>query len=116
MKTSETCKRACLLRHATIGWISRFIIVLSLLAQLYAPRSSAAAAGGLDRSFGSAGVVRSDLSGGVDDARAMAIDSGGRMVVAGTSILAGDTVFAVARYNADGSLDPTFGSAGKAFA
>jgi uncharacterized delta-60 repeat protein len=65
--------------------------------------------GSLDTGFGSGGKVTTDF-GGSDAASALAIQSDGRIVAAGRS---GSGDFALARYNADGSLDPTFGSGGK---
>jgi uncharacterized delta-60 repeat protein len=64
--------------------------------------------GNLDSSFGSGGKVTTDF-GGFDAASALVIQPDGRIVAAGRG--SGD--FALARYNADGSLDPTFGSGGK---
>jgi uncharacterized delta-60 repeat protein len=69
----------------------------------------------LDAPFGTDGVVRTDFAGGEDEAHAMAIESGGKIVVAGVAPpgdgLPGD--FALARYKADGSLDESFGSGGR---
>jgi uncharacterized delta-60 repeat protein len=60
--------------------------------------------GALDPSFGAGGKVLTDFNGGASSGYAMAV-SGGKTLVAGT--LNGD--FVVARYNANGSLDTTFG-------
>lgn len=74
-----------------------------------------AAADDLDLSFGSNGKVTTDFSGRNDSADAVAIQSDGKIVVAGNAFIEGDVSieFALARYNTDGSLDPTFGSAGR---
>src|SRR5205823_5199649 len=71
--------------------------------------------GSLDTTFGSGGTVTTNFGPGAtyDDADGVAIQSDGKIVVAGTCNRGGsDNVFAVARYNADGSLDSTFGSGG----
>jgi len=64
--------------------------------------------GALDASFGNGGIVVTDFDGdpaaGRDVAGSVAIQSDGRILAAGTGM---------ARYNADGSLDPTFGTGGK---
>ncbi len=65
--------------------------------------------GRVDASFGKDGVVITDFANESDaEARAVRIDEVGRIVVAGTS----DFRFAVARYDADGRLDTSFGSGG----
>jgi uncharacterized delta-60 repeat protein len=70
--------------------------------------------GSLDTSFGSNGMVITrvgDESG--MSAHSVAIQSDGKIVVAGTSLFySNDWKFAVVRYNSDGSLDPSFGSDG----
>ncbi len=70
--------------------------------------------GTLDPSFGSGGLVTTDF-GGVRGAAvsAMVRQADGRILAAGTSALALTTQFALARYNPDGSLDPSFGSGGQ---
>ena len=76
--------------------------------------------GSLDTSFGAAGLVTSDVgSGSADEARGVAMQSDGKIVVVGNAVV-GRTAnnqtnfdFALARYNADGSLDTSFGSGGK---
>lgn len=74
--------------------------------------------GSLDTSFGSSGQVITDFSGGNDQAFAVALDSMGRIVVAGsatnTSMVSPTGVdFALARYDMNGNLDTTFGTGGK---
>ncbi|MEK6284782.1 MAG: delta-60 repeat domain-containing protein [Acidobacteriota bacterium] len=75
-------------------------------------RTVEAADGDLDTTFGSGGIVRSNFF-----FNAIAIQSDGRMIAAGgisTLTNAGfEFDFALARYNINGSLDPTFGSGGK---
>jgi uncharacterized delta-60 repeat protein len=76
-------------------------------------------AGVLDATFGVGGRVATDFADHSDEGNAVVIQPDGKIVVAGTarigprseSILIAD--FAVARYNADGSLDPSFGVGGK---
>jgi len=64
--------------------------------------------GSLDTSFDDDGIVTTDLGGGSDDARDIAIQSDGRILVIGNSVVDGSQDFAIVRYNADGSLDPSF--------
>src|SRR5262245_30154942 len=72
----------------------------------------APAAGFPDPAFGAGGKVTVPFNGTVK-AAAVAIDAQGRIVVAGSTADQGGRVFAVARLRADGSPDPTFGTAGK---
>jgi uncharacterized delta-60 repeat protein len=67
---------------------------------------------GLDPSFGVGGKVRTPFPGG-RGAYAVAIDSQGRIVAAGSCHVHGRVGFAVARYEQNGVLDPSFGDAGK---
>lgn len=70
--------------------------------------------GSLDSSFGSGGVVTTDFFRGDDIARAIAIQSDGKIVIAGEGSVFGTGLdFAVVRFNTDGSLDSTFGTWGK---
>ena len=72
------------------------------------------ASGGLDSGFGTGGKVTTDFNGGADLARGVAVQSDGRIVAAGyTGNSGGDYDFALARYNADGSLDTGFDTDGK---
>lgn len=73
--------------------------------------------GSLDTTFDADGKVTTDMvAGEQEEALAVAVQSDGRIIVAGytgTAGPGGPANFALARYNADGSLDATFGSAGK---
>jgi uncharacterized delta-60 repeat protein len=70
--------------------------------------------GTLDSTFGSGGQVTTDISGGlVERARAVAIQSDGKIVVAGEGTIGSSSVVALTRYNPDGSLDTGFGAGGK---
>ena len=64
--------------------------------------------GTLDRTFGINGTTITDFSGGSDAAWAVALQLDGKIIVAGES----DGDFALARYNADGTLDSSFGVSG----
>jgi len=64
--------------------------------------------GSADQSFGLGGVVGTDIAGRADIARAIALQGDGKIIVAGSS----DGEFALARYNANGSPDTTFGTNG----
>jgi uncharacterized delta-60 repeat protein len=68
--------------------------------------------GTLDATFDGDGIVTTDFGALSDDedARAIAIQPDGKIVLAGT---AGEDI-ALARYLPDGSLDPTFGTLGRA--
>jgi uncharacterized delta-60 repeat protein len=67
----------------------------------------------LDTTFGSNGKIITDF-GGNDFARSVVVQSGGKILVAGNSTLAGGVSdFVLARYNTDGTLDTSFDSDGK---
>ena len=69
--------------------------------------------GSLDTSFNGTGKVITPM-GSNDVARSVAIQSDGKIVVAGNSPNDGaDPAFAVVRYNTNGSLDTSFGGTGK---
>ena len=76
--------------------------------------------GSLDTSFGGSGIITTDFGpiepgpdAPSDRANALTLQADGKLVVVGSSgRLASD--FALARYNADGSLDTSFGSGGRA--
>ncbi|HXI93524.1 MAG TPA: HYR domain-containing protein [Blastocatellia bacterium] len=70
--------------------------------------------GSLDSTFGTGGLVITDFSGNNDQAFAVALDSSGKIVVAGSTTSASTGIdFALARYDTNGNLDATFGVGGK---
>jgi len=70
--------------------------------------------GSLDTTFGSVGRVSTDFFGFSDFGRALAMQSDGKLVMAGGIQLADERFsFGLARYNPNGSLDSSFGSGGK---
>lgn len=74
--------------------------------------------GSLDTSFGAGGIVTTIFPGDGSFAFALALQSDGKIIAAGTDFFdfnpgdMSDTDFALARYNPDGSLDATFGNGG----
>lgn len=70
------------------------------------------AAGKLDDGFGTNGVVSLGSTDDYDYAWGLALQKDGRIVVAGTTSVAGVYRAAVYRLNTDGSLDERFGTAG----
>ncbi|MGC2166120.1 MAG: delta-60 repeat domain-containing protein [Gallionella sp.] len=69
--------------------------------------------GSLDTSFDSDGKVVTNFGGGSDYAYAVALQTDGKLVVAGYAYNGTNSDFALARYNSDGSLDVGFGAGGK---
>ena len=68
--------------------------------------------GELDLSFGGTGRVTTDFN-GIEVVRAMLVQADGKIVVGGTRDIADNRDFALARYDADGSPDLTFGVDGR---
>ena len=100
-----------------MGLGTRAVVVAALAAVMLssAPSSPVALAqvvrsDRLDTTFGSGGIVTTDVSTHtLDSANAAVLDSSGRLVVAGSS----DGHFAVVRHTTAGALDTSFGSDGK---
>lgn len=65
-----------------------------------------------DVTFGTGGLVITDINLRDDTARAISIQTGGKILVAGSSGLSGIQDVAIARYNTNGTLDTSFGSGG----
>lgn len=69
--------------------------------------------GTLDASFGTGGKVTTAIGSIDDHALAVAIQTDGKIVTAGYSNTGIADIFALARYNTDGTLDMSFGTGGK---
>src|SRR5207237_10393012 len=95
------------------GIVTAAIVLTSFII---GPQFAQAAAGDLDPTFGSGGMVTTDINRSTDLAKAVAIQSDGKLVVVGQTYKNNDYStedFAVTRYNTDGTLDNTFGRGGK---
>jgi uncharacterized delta-60 repeat protein len=93
----------------------RRLVVLFGIGALLFPTLLAAARGVLDPTFGSGGKVTTDF-GGNESAWGLAVQPDGKAVVAGSlsdSRPGPPDDFALARYSANGGLDPTFDGDGK---
>lgn len=97
---------------------SRALIAIALIGLILLPAPSSrvnAAAGDLDPKFGNGGRVVTPLE-AIASVNDLAIQPDGKIIAAGVSMSRGIYYaenFALARYNADGSLDASFGSGGK---
>ena len=69
--------------------------------------------GALDTTFNATGKVTTAIGTINDEAFALAVQSDGKLVAAGYSDTGTQGVFALVRYNTDGSLDTTFNATGK---
>jgi uncharacterized delta-60 repeat protein len=91
------------------------IVVAGFATELDGTRAFAVARfhpdGSRDRTFGYAGHRVTDLGGPNDEAFGVAVQPDGRILLVGTGGPGAD--FALARYTADGFLDPTFSGDGK---
>jgi uncharacterized delta-60 repeat protein len=76
----------------------------------------ATASGDLDPTFGSGGVVRTNLEVGTDaEIHGLVVSNDGKILAAGTAATGTSTGhFVMVRYQPDGSLDPSFGTGGTA--
>ncbi len=109
------------------AWLSAFInqaarfsaggiaaaITICCLGLGLAETARAQTSGSLDAAFGTGGKVVTPIGSANDGASAAAVQADGKIVVAGYADNGMNTDFAVARYNADGTLDATFGTGGK---
>ena len=86
-----------------------FLFITCIAWQL----TSFAQSGSLDLTFDTDGKVTTAIGSGSDVGNEVAIQSDGKIVVAGYSDNGNDLDFAVIRYNSNGSLDTGFGSNGK---
>ncbi len=103
-----------LCRFATHGRaIGATAIILTLFVSV---QMAQATDGDLDPTFGTGGMVTTDLGHSTDIANAVAVQADGKLVVVGQTYKQNDFSdedFVVTRYNPDGTLDTTFGRGGK---
>ena len=95
---------------------TKSVCAVALIYFFIAPRSAQAAAGALDPRFGNGGVVQTDFSGGDDYGFGVKVQSDGKTVVVGESGVYPLFHSALTRYTKNGTLDQTFGTAGKVVA
>lgn len=72
--------------------------------------------GSLDPTFGNAGKVQTDFSGGQDVVQSLVLQPNLKIIAiggVGSTFQNGANEFGLARYNPNGSLDPTFGNGGR---
>jgi uncharacterized delta-60 repeat protein len=69
--------------------------------------------GSLDTSFDGDGKLTTDFGPFYDEANAVAIQAGGKIIAAGYGESSNTSAFALVRYNTDGSLDSSFDGDGK---
>ncbi len=90
-----------------------FSRLMTVAALLGAAAASTFAVGNLDKTFGTNGKAITPIGNASDKGFAVAVQPDGKIVVAGASYNNADFDTAVARYNADGTPDQTFGTGGK---
>ena len=89
-------------------------LLLVILCLFFWQDSINAQPGALDPTFGNNGKITLDFFEESDEAKDVAIQTDGKILVAGTINLNFNIQFAIVRYNEDGTLDNTFSDDGKA--
>src|SRR5262245_40941259 len=91
--------------------LKRACVLLASGAVVFGLGSAQATPGELDPGFGTGGTVTTAI--GIEaEGYAAALQPDGKIIVAGRSSTSNSMAATVARYNADGSLDTSFGTAG----
>ncbi|MEY3346465.1 MAG: hypothetical protein RIR40_190, partial [Actinomycetota bacterium] len=91
--------------------ISLRLSIFIIASLLFSIPSASAVIGDLDISFDTDGIVKTGIR--IDSrAEAVVVQSDGKIIAAGFSSSVGNNDFALARYNPDGQLDTSFGTAG----
>lgn len=95
--------------------VSRIALVWTLGALVTATLASRAADGGLDPGFNGTGVAFTSFSSGDDDPGEPQVQADGKIVISAAKLdpATGQRDYALARLRTDGTLDPSFGTAGK---
>lgn len=86
--------------------------IACIAAILFACNLTFAQTGSLRTSFGTNGAAITPIGPGADEARNLAVQPDGKIVVVGHASNGTNLDFAVVRYNMDGSLDDSFGGDG----
>ncbi|MEQ1851834.1 MAG: delta-60 repeat domain-containing protein, partial [Chthoniobacteraceae bacterium] len=89
---------------------------LTALASLYilaGPQAGRAAPADLDTSFGTGGTVTTSFTDTSFERTPLAVQSDGKILVAGSYYNGSNGDFALVRFNANGSLDTSFNATGK---
>ena len=89
------------------------VFFIACCLTMAASHSTFAQPGSLDNTFGTGGKVTTAVGILDDDGTSVALQSDGKIVMAGYSRIGTTFDFSVVRYNSDGTLDNTFGTAGK---
>lgn len=89
--------------NATVGDVTQFFV------------TRLNANGALDVGFGTSGITTTPIGDGCT-ANAIGIQSTNKIVLAGTAVVDGQVVIALARYSSSGVLDTTFGTSGTTYA
>lgn len=89
-------------------------LAAALVTQMLAASPALGTPGELDNTFGTGGKVMTTVGSSTDVAQALTLQEDGKLLAAGFSDSSGSgRDVALVRYEADGSLDATFGNAGK---
>jgi uncharacterized delta-60 repeat protein len=88
-------------------------VVVASFFLLAFPSAAGAQGGALDSSFGGDGKVTTDVTVRGDFATEVAIQGDGKIIVVGGASWEKNPKFVLVRYNADGTLDTSFGGDGK---
>src|SRR5205807_3097587 len=105
MLRTKSKRGRSLARRCAVMMIVASLVAFFVLSRL--PNTASAASRDLDGIFANGGIVTTDFFGADDEASAVAIQADGKIVAAGYALdpSTGHHVFALARYNIDGSLD-----------
>tara|TARA_R100000935_G_scaffold58612_1_gene96561 strand:+ start:1176 stop:2663 length:1488 start_codon:yes stop_codon:yes gene_type:complete len=90
--------------------MKKFLLFLAMLVWAFVGAQD----GGLDTSFGNNGVVQTDIDGDRDLGISITQQMDGRLLVAGQFNIQGQEFPSIARFNLNGSIDPSFGNNGVA--
>ncbi len=91
----------------------RYLLVFLVVISLQQVNTSFSQDGSLDPTFGTGGIVVTPIGTGDDIGFSVAVQEDGKIVVVGYSDNGTNDDVSMVRYNSDGSLDDTFGTAGK---